>query len=1509
MEHIGRSLSMNMSNKPGAIPRPSPPRISPTNKNPNPNNNKNMHIKTGQRLRAATSFSPQHPPSSMAIRRTGIGGSGCSSEKSLAAIAGPMGITIVDVLAPQRPWLVLNYSSSSESASSSRKNGSGGISGGITTMAFQPCPSILPQSLSDTDGGGPASPNHGGGGDGYKYYQSSSPILLATARGSGILIWDCSGRALSPLLGRLNASDSWGTGAAGTNKTSSVGQNGGSKRNNVDDNSMGSEESGGTKQQTQPTSSSAGVESNAASTTLDTVKSLVSSPLSLERKSSLISVSSSSSVVTSSNTTNLLLGNTSNNNSNSNPSGAGLSSAAKTSSAGSSSFRGNAVTSLDWKGSNPILLSTCANSACIWDLRTSLLNSAGCSSNSSGARPNARFVSPEDGLHHSGSSLIHCAYSHGDELQQHSFATLDSMGVVRIWDDRRADRPKHSFMACPGGGVGIASIAPAKTRVDASRWVTWGMDGGQESFSDDLVVKVWTESSSTSKSRSNVTSTVPTDADVGDRNEECGETNIPYHVTSRISMAGGVAARVHPLFADGILLFRDNPSEREDGPQQITTTGPSNPTGFGVSAGEMTEEGTVEGLVESPDKMILVTGLKMRTTPEMAVVQTPPSSPPLMLKEPARDQEPDESSISHVHKGWEAELWCIDTVDTPLPSVEAREINEENRSLGAQKIIAFRGGGVEEDALSFAPGRGDVSGVLAVDLALGAPVDSNGNASLRNEELSLCVLTKASRLTAYGVPEASELAEEKATEIASNKRGRVDAESNMTHSVSSRVYRQSTDHYASPWWNKNEEEELFGESNTARESPKKSSMESLRTVVDNADIDLTSNSAVRGVPRMPENITEKASIPSIIPDVDLAASMDEVVENREVDTSAAQNLPIDPATVPVNVPCPPLCGVAFSGVGGLVMFNNGPVKRMWAHYQSNEVRVREPKKGSDVISIATSDEEDSTTHNQDLADQRMQSSEKTLPRTLADLIEMNLRSQNLQWGGDNEQPGDDSSSSSGGSSSYEDGELLGLESDESGGISDSDDSEGFYHVASSDSPRRHSLDFSTTEHEGANEAFAGLPSLSPSVVITRKHDDILLNGQTPKLANILKLGEQWFLTKDFSVPDAGCGKRAVITGLEGPKDMEFPRNSSDPYLSSSPFADRTLARSSSFSPPPSKSSKHTSMMGNLKKLFANQLPTAMAPPDQRLMNSKNVQKSTKILQSKERPGSTSLEGSNKPHLGVYTLENPQTPDAASERLVISRKLCLYNAKVCSDCGQDSKADTWTLLAQTIQSIFIFEMDETDGWGGDGDALTNGIVEQILHYYEVQGDFQMLSTIVCVLTFGRDRRSSSSDGGRRYQLLPKFDDRRYDNYIHIYAALLYGWGVLTVRSEISKRLAYSTPGAGAETLIQLNKNISGDSTLLPNSGVAPGVSFTPLCGSCGEPVTDANNVCHKCKEYAFQCSICCSAVRGACTWCPLCGHGGHAGHMRQWFQRQTVCPTGCGCICMLGNTPAHPRTTY
>jgi hypothetical protein len=140
---------------------------------------------------------------------------------------------------------------------------------------------------------------------------------------------------------------------------------------------------------------------------------------------------------------------------------------------------------------------------------------------------------------------------------------------------------------------------------------------------------------------------------------------------------------------------------------------------------------------------------------------------------------------------------------------------------------------------------------------------------------------------------------------------------------------------------------------------------------------------------------------------------------------------------------------------------------------------------------------------------------------------------------------------------------------------------------------------------------------------------------------------------------------------------------------------------------------------------------------------------------------------------------------------------------------------------------------------------------------------MLGSMVCVLTLGRDRRTSKDCSHPRldkYSLLPQgssTDQIRLDNYIRLYSNLLYCWGLLTARNEISKRLAFTLPEADDFELV--------------------------LRKSHGKT--------------AAQCSICCSAVRGASAFCPSCGHGGHLEHLIQWFGQNQTCPTGCGCVCM------------
>ena len=1124
----------------------------------------------------------------------------------------------------------------------------------------------------------------------------------------------------------------------------------------------------------------------------------------------------------------------------------------------------------------PILISTVGNSVCMYDLRTSLF--AGVERmKGGGARPNSRFVSPHGG------TLIHCAYSYDES--QHMFSTLDSAGVVTIWDDRKAGNESRclaSFVACSQGGVGIASIPPSKkTGRDGDgftetrpRWVTWGMDS--QADEDDLVVKVWSPS---------VAETADTDNVDEAGTAIASQAKDPYQVTSQISIPNAVAARVHPTYPDAVLVFRTNPSEKE-------------------TSVDRTSEGLMHTLEGSPEWRA-PTG----RSPEMAaVISTPPSPPPLMLQDYGEEVTNNENknTSSPAVRGWEAELWKIDTSDSDV-EVKSETADMNRDTIGAQMVSSFRGGSPNEDALSFAPGRSEANStggdVIAVDLALGKVTEAKGNENAY--ELQLCTLTNSGQLRVFGIPEVVD-------EAYVDDKKEVNSMSNVA-----RVYRGRDDaNTESPSWWKGKNEDDEDEEAVANASPQKDTLP--RPNRENStqfDIELASpfeetTIDARNNPIISEDVSRDVQSTSVTEDMDVSATRDVV-----------QHAPIDPLKA-TRVPCPPLCGAAFSagGAGGLVTFTNGPVKRMFAWYNSSDKKLGNSTSLSGSASPIVADIVDGSGDELSRSGDRQRN--QNLPRTVFDLLEMQSEAKIAQWGDGNDNNDtlneDDASGSSDDSSSYEDVEVE-LESDSSDSEND-----GFFHVSKaynayfSDSRKSllgedsdnesniHKDDGGGEQPKGAgdtgdtNKNFAGLSSISPAIAITRKYTDLVLNGQTPELANRLQLGDCWWLASDFSIP-SNVGKNIDGPGANRQENNKaaVKRNNSNPDFPYSPNrpSGKSLERTWSLQPQPS-SNKQTSMMGNLKKLM---LPGMATPPDQRLIEKKNKHENAPRLETFTAAQLKTQENETSRHpLGVYLLENPQTPDAAAERLSITRNLCIQNAQVCIECGQKTKSDTWILLAKTIESLEVFESDPFAGWGGASDALTTGVVTSVLEYYESQADYQMLATIVCVLTFGRDRRKSSKAIGPGkdddYQLLPKFDERRYDMYLHHYAALLYGWGCLTVRNEISKRLAYGVPGAGGEIITGLPGNEEKGSSIVANTGVATGVTFTPICKKCMTPVDD-NNVCRKCKDYAFECSVCCMAVRGACTWCPMCNHGGHADHMMAWFEEHQMCPTGCGCLCV------------
>ena len=282
-------------------------------------------------------------------------------------------------------------------------------------------------------------------------------------------------------------------------------------------------------------------------------------------------------------------------------------------------------------------------------------------------------------------------------------------------------------------------------------------------------------------------------------------------------------------------------------------------------------------------------------------------------------------------------------------------------------------------------------------------------------------------------------------------------------------------------------------------------------------------------------------------------------------------------------------------------------------------------------------------------------------------------------------------------------------------------------------------------------------------------------------------------------------------------------------------------------------------------------------------------------------------------LGVYTLTvrlpSSSIDDNRRENLGDIKARCLHNASVCAKTGDTEKEGVWKLLAETVER----QLEEIDGrqafsgWGGNGGgALGVELVGNLMKYYEALGDCQMLATMACVLSGGRRsalrrEKSKVSDESRPY-LLPLDQDEKYDSYIRKYADLLYEWGLLTRRAEVTKHLVRVPEEDGvsptSSSSPEKQRTIPPVYPLAAAEGRQPGIAIVFQCFRCGNDTDLNSNVCRSCHDFAFRCSICDMAVRGLFTVCDKCNHGGHMSHMSLWFSQHVECPTGCGCTCIL-----------
>lgn len=517
-----------------------------------------------------------------------------------------------------------------------------------------------------------------------------------------------------------------------------------------------------------------------------------------------------------------------------------------------------------------------------------------------------------------------------------------------------------------------------------------------------------------------------------------------------------------------------------------------------------------------------------------------PSIPPnLTVNNHRKDQE---NSKDDTKQGWETQLMRI-------------------KGGVVEKIADIRGGGRDEDVLCIAPGNnnaGDSSQIVAVELA---------HAS---NEMFMCSLTE-NVFRVYRLPELNIKAN--VSLAGSSAKKEATSTVKILNSVPS-VYKKQE---SASWWNQSEED-VFGDLQSTQTLHRFEGESSLRA------------STGRNINRSPLPIVE--NITDLIAEKSSAAVEDEILLTTANEGPEAN--PVIDLNKARRCPCPPLCGVSFGRAGELVAFNNGPVKKMFRDFElmkrSSGNKPNQPYNEKPIVFNEITTSTVDLVENEKKSEEEMEFESGT-PRSLFDLIEMQSAAKIAQWGVevDNDSTNSNAQSSSNSScADSSDHHSFGESSDDE---SNSDDSDGFCHVAnkfddyfanSRKSLTHVDMDTVAAEEQEERKQFSGIASLAPNVFVTHKYDGFLLNGQNPQIAQMLELGFAWWLLSDFSTPTSWEHSEKIPASWN-----EVPA----PHTPDTEYARQ---------PSQIESSRSASMVGNLKKTFTMQSPSASIPADQRL---------------------------------------------------------------------------------------------------------------------------------------------------------------------------------------------------------------------------------------------------------------------------------------------------------------------
>jgi WD40 repeat protein len=227
--------------------------------------------------------------------------------------------------------------------------------------------------------------------------------------------------------------------------------------------------------------------------------------------------------------------------------------------------------------------------------------------------------------------------------------------------------------------------------------------------------------------------------------------------------------------------------------------------------------------------------------------------------------------------------------------------------------------------------------------------------------------------------------------------------------------------------------------------------------------------------------------------------------------------------------------------------------------------------------------------------------------------------------------------------------------------------------------------------------------------------------------------------------------------------------------------------------------------------------------------------------------------------------------ALADKLSVSNdetisELCMRNSVACAREGYRSLAQMWELVAKSADPNFI----DTSSWVHH--PMGKKLMDRFIQKYMRIGDVQTVSVLSCVLM----RRQE--DGLYDHWLLDRNMENLYRFVRNFYADILHLWGYDCQRSEILK---FNHRPLVSPATIMIGEY---DSRVLK-------------CVIELDDTSDETRPKNAGLNTPFHCFLCRLPVRGLNMICVVCGHGGHAQHVCEWFSRHDMCPTGCTCHCI------------